>query len=542
MGSTMTQKTRALVYVRKSMVRERRDEISPERQLANCLEAVQKHGWHNEPSDIYRDAEGHRSGRSEDHRPAWQALKERVRLDPSVAAVVVNSLDRGSRSPKDFFNFLDLIKQHDVEIVSVNEQFDTSTAIGRAFLAMLMVVASLESDLASERTTATIGFLKGQGMHWGQTPYGYTRDADAIPQPDDSAPAVVEALTYYAQGGRSYGDLARHLNSHVKGFRWRDRDKQPIPFTSHAVRSIVSNVLFYAGWVPQGRGKDMQINDEAATLADLVSLSDAEQGLHPPLINEELANRVLAARRRRVFLAVRRDDRTYLLTPILHCASCGEMLRGKAARRASAAPCYCHYGSTDACLRSSGLDPAVVDVSHDAAELEDQALGLLNGIRLSGSVVSRLNGRAAERIRTRPENAATQAEIDDIRRQQERLRDTYVLGDTTRDAYLLQRSGFEKQIRELERRLGGPDYPLEDTLARVNRLGSLLSTGTAGQQKRSLSLLFSQISVDLTGTITEVQPQPWAEPLFSDVVAVTCDNKCPQGNSNPCRRLERAVS
>jgi hypothetical protein len=98
MGSTMIQKTRALVYVRKSMVRERRDEISPERQLANCLEAVQKHGWHTEPSDIYRDAEGHRSGRSEDHRPAWQALKERVRLDPSVAAVVVNSLDRGSRS------------------------------------------------------------------------------------------------------------------------------------------------------------------------------------------------------------------------------------------------------------------------------------------------------------------------------------------------------------------------------------------------------------------------------------------------------------
>ena len=43
-----------------------------------------------------------------------------------------------------------------MEIVSVTEQFDTSTAIGRAFLAILMVVASLESDLASERVMAVI--------------------------------------------------------------------------------------------------------------------------------------------------------------------------------------------------------------------------------------------------------------------------------------------------------------------------------------------------------------------------------------------------
>ena len=205
-------KARALVYVRKSMVRHRRDEISPERQLANCIAAAESHGWQVSEGDIYQDAEGHRSGRSEDHRPAWQALKTRVASDPMVAAVVVNSLDRGSRSPKDFFNFLDLIQHHEVEIVSVTEHFDTSTAIGRAFLAILMVVASLESDLASERTSSTIEYLKSQGIHWGQTPFGYTRDEDSIPQPDKNKDAVVEALKFYGRGGVSYQRVARHLN------------------------------------------------------------------------------------------------------------------------------------------------------------------------------------------------------------------------------------------------------------------------------------------------------------------------------------------
>ena len=46
-------------------------------------------------------------------------------------------------------------EKHGVELVSVNEQFDTSAAIGRAFLAILMVVGALESDLASERMEAS---------------------------------------------------------------------------------------------------------------------------------------------------------------------------------------------------------------------------------------------------------------------------------------------------------------------------------------------------------------------------------------------------
>jgi len=38
-------------------------------------------------------------------------------------------------------------------------------------------------------------------------------------------------------------------------------------------------------------------------------------------------------------------------------------------------------------------------------------------------------------------------------------------------------------------------------------------------------------AVDFGGAGTEVQPQPWAEPLFTDLVAVTCDKKCPQGEA-----------
>ena len=171
--------------------------------------------------------------------------------------------------------------------------------------------------------------------------YGYTRNEDAIPQPDENAEAVVEALKIYAQGGLSYQKVAKRLNE--LGYRWRNRQGEATPFSKYAVRSIVSNVLIYAGWVPQGRGKDMRINDEAHTLRELVLITDAVNGQHPAIVEEELVDQVLAARHKRLDLAVRRVDHVYLLTPIAYCAVCGKQLRGKAGRRANTGPRYTHY-------------------------------------------------------------------------------------------------------------------------------------------------------------------------------------------------------
>lgn len=56
----------ALVYVRRSMVRYDEDRASPERQLANCVAVCEQKGWAYE---VYEDAQWHRSGRSEKHRP-----------------------------------------------------------------------------------------------------------------------------------------------------------------------------------------------------------------------------------------------------------------------------------------------------------------------------------------------------------------------------------------------------------------------------------------------------------------------------------------
>jgi hypothetical protein len=105
-----------------------------------------------------------------------------------------------------------------------------------------------------------------------------------------------------------------------------------------------------------------------------------------------------------------------------------------------------------------------------------------------------------------------------------------LLGDYERDEYLTLRAQCVRAIEDLEAQIGGADYPLETTLTRFRRLGDILREGTPEQQKRAFGMVFSRITVDLEGKIEEVEPQPWARPLFADLAALG-DNKCPQGEA-----------
>ena len=500
----MAPRYRALVYVRKSQVRVQRDQTSPKRQLENCLAAAQAHGWTVDEGDVYRDAKGHRSGRTEDHRPAWRALKARLAADPTVAAVIVDSLDRSSRSLRDFFNFLPLLEEHKVELVSVKEQFDTSTAIGRAFLAMLMIVASLESDLASERMTATVEYLRRQGVRWGRNPYGYSRDENAGLQPDENAPAAITAFELYATGQYSYASLAEKLNQ--LGHRWRLNPDQPrVPFKLTSIRSLVDTVMIYAGHVPTLDHKEIRAAGSPRTLEEAIEISAAVQGQHEPLIDEELADQVLAAKRIRTRKNAHTDDHVFLLTPLLECANCGGELIGKRDKRGRA-PKYQHKGPT--CAWRQGSCPS--------DPLEAEVLALLD-IDLDPEIIEDIKRDAAEYAIAQPENEDLKRQLAARRAELDRMKELYILGDLTQAEYITRRSVNVVEIQALEERLGQPDYPLEDTVERIGQLGAILRSGNRLLQKRAMPTIFKRVAVGLDGTVAGVELQDWIKPLLDDI-------------------------
>ena len=91
-----------------------------------------------------------------------------------VQTVVVYKVDRLTRSLADFAKIVDVLDAHDASFVSVTQQFNTTTSMGRLTLNMLLSFAQFEREIAGERIRDKIAASKAKGM-WmgGNVPLGY---------------------------------------------------------------------------------------------------------------------------------------------------------------------------------------------------------------------------------------------------------------------------------------------------------------------------------------------------------------------------------
>jgi DNA invertase Pin-like site-specific DNA recombinase len=98
-------------------------------------------------------------------RPGWEQLMAYVRPGDRV---IVTELSRMSRSLMHLLEVVKTFEHQDIEIVSLRENIDTSTATGRGFLAMMGVIAQMERELKAERTAAGRAAAKARGRTGGR--------------------------------------------------------------------------------------------------------------------------------------------------------------------------------------------------------------------------------------------------------------------------------------------------------------------------------------------------------------------------------------
>src|SRR5215203_3608802 len=112
------------------------------------------------------------SGGSTD-RPALQRLLADV-ASRKVNVIVVYKVDRLTRSLADFAKLVELFDAHGVSFVSVTQQFNTTTSMGRLTLNVLLSFAQFEREVTSERIRDKIAASKRKGL-WvgGMVPLGY---------------------------------------------------------------------------------------------------------------------------------------------------------------------------------------------------------------------------------------------------------------------------------------------------------------------------------------------------------------------------------
>ncbi len=101
-------------------------------------------------------------------RPIWKQLEQDL-FEGKVQAIVVWRLDRLGRTASGLTTLFDLLQARKVNLISLKDTIDLSTASGRLFANMLASIAAYESELRGERVRAGQAKARAAGKKWGGT-------------------------------------------------------------------------------------------------------------------------------------------------------------------------------------------------------------------------------------------------------------------------------------------------------------------------------------------------------------------------------------
>jgi site-specific DNA recombinase len=243
---------RCAIYTRKSTeegLEQEFNSLDAQREAGEaCVKSQQHEGWTLVP-DRYDDG-GFTGGHME--RPALKRLMADIEAG-KIDAVIVYKVERLSRSLLDFARMMQIFDARKVSFVSVTQQFNTATSMGRLILHVLLSFAQFERELISERTRDKIAAARRRGKWSGGMPiFGY----DVLPNTklavnEDEAVRVREIFALYLREG-SLLPVVQAL--HRRGWvnkRWQTRKghvRGGKPFTRPSLHKLLTNVT-YAGRV-----------------------------------------------------------------------------------------------------------------------------------------------------------------------------------------------------------------------------------------------------------------------------------------------------
>lgn len=305
---------RCAIYTRKS-TEEGLDQdfnsLDAQRDAAESYIRSQKHeGW--EQLTEYYDDGGFSGGNLD--RPALRRLLADIEAG-KIDCVVVYKVDRLSRSLLDFARIMAIFEQYHVAFVSVTQQFNTATSMGRLVLNVLLSFAQFEREMIGERVRDKIAASRRKGKWSGGRPVlGYDvdrahRSPKLLVNPEE-AQRVVKIFDLYLELGSM---LPVVENLAARGWRnkaWttgKGEVRGGRPFDKSALYNLLTNPLYIG-----------KVRYKSALFA----------GEHAPIVAPEVFEAVQARLRsngRQGGSDVRSRQST-LLRGLLYCQACGRVM------------------------------------------------------------------------------------------------------------------------------------------------------------------------------------------------------------------------
>ena len=402
MARTDASRRRCAIYTRKSSeegLEQEFNSLAAQREACEAYIRSQQHeGWVLVRTRY--DDGGFSGGNLE--RPALQHLIADIRAG-RISIVVVYKVDRLTRSLADFARLVEIFDAQGASFVSVTQQFNTTSSMGRLTLNVLLSFAQFEREVTGERIRDKIAASKKKGI-WmgGNVPLGYDADERTLVINPAEAETVRRIFGLYCEYGcvRRVKDEADWLGLRTKRRATANGgERGGTPFSRGQIYQLLSNPIYSGRIAHKGQ---------------------AYPGQHPALIDDEtwiavqdqLATNAGDLRRKR------RAAEPSLLAGLLVDAHGERLTPSHAVKKGRR---YRYYVSATLITeaetdRSQGwrlaaqeIEGCVISILVDALTSPARLLERLHTSGMPGDMIRTLLGRAARfatRLRTLPEERA----------------------------------------------------------------------------------------------------------------------------------------
>ncbi len=298
-------KLKAVIYARVSTEEQAKEGFSIPAQIAE----LQKYAKLNNFEIVEQFIDEGVSGKSIKGRPQLIRLLKGAEQQ-KFQIVLLYKLDRLARKLRDQLEISDTLVNFNVKLVSLKENFDTSTPTGMMTFQMFGMIAELERSNIIERGKLGQEQRAREGKYNGGVVLGYNSINKELVV-NESEAIIVKKIFDYADQGWGLKAITRRLNE--AGYR----SKQGKAFSTNGIKTILNNPV-YIGKIRYNQVENWSEKRRKGKNADFI-MTD---GIHEPIISQELWDRVHSEIQKRSYKPSR-SFTPYILSGILKCPACG---------------------------------------------------------------------------------------------------------------------------------------------------------------------------------------------------------------------------
>ena len=392
-----------------------------------------------------------------------------------ISALIFSKLARLTRNARELMDFSDYFRQHNADLVSLQENIDTGTPSGRLFYNIVAVMAQWEREEISDRVKASVAIRAKLGKSLGgAAPFGYQwQDNKLVPHPQE---APIRTLMYeiFAETRRKKA-VARILNE--RGYRTRNGSKFSDTTIDRLIQDPTAKGIRRANYTQSG-GENKQWNLKPEHEWILIPVE--------AIVSEELWQQCNALLENHKLKLTRRGKTpVHLFSGLLSCG-CGKKMYVSSGSPKYACP-TCH-------------------IRIPAKDLEDIFIDELKGYCLSPEKVNAHLASANITISEKTQLLETlQKELQGVKTDADKTHELYLAGGLTVAQFKERYQPLDERKHQLEDEIPRVEAELdllkinefssEQIMAEVSNLHATWPQKTAEQRRQIVEYLVQDIVI-----------------------------------------------